>query len=543
MRNIGVLLRASCLMLASVVAFLPTISTAQTVDSAYENAQRVKALLLLEPEIRSLPDVEVRCQLRFNILEFIYSKEVRSEYGNAEAIMITFFDEMAANEKQLGNRHLFWRNKTAILLRKHDPETAKKIEAKYVPEVDTFGDEFESLRPNSNLAEVVERTIETLNKRQDLGSILNIYEGVRRFSPESGSRILDAALKVSEEQPIPKDAATLDRMVDQVLNPPAPTVSEEHLIKYYRILVAASRIELAKPTPDGSYVATMWPLRRALPKIKVVDQGLYSEAQSIVLKYRKSLPKGQLAREEADDRIEAADNKPERAIAEAESATSPEVKDYLWGRASQIAGIQKNYKQAVDLLMKAGPTVGVADQPAARDLRLSTLAYRAQNSGEYESARYAIGFIKDDTSRARSLLEYSFDFGRMNQIDRPKAVELAFEAIGQLERAGPTPDSICTVGNIRHIVLPVTVGDLTARTVRLVNMVSPGELSVKGSTDQKELVMRPLTRMIPCVSHLFRPILNLPPSDLDLVNQIKVKEWRLAARIEVEKARRFPLAQ
>jgi hypothetical protein len=45
------------------------------------------------------------------------------------------------------------------------------------------------------------------------------------------------------------------------------------------------------------------------------------------------------------------------------------------------------------------------------------------------------------------------------------------------------------------------------------------------------------------VSYLFRPILNLPPSDLDLVNQIKVKEWRLAARVEVEKARRYPPPQ
>lgn len=545
MRNIRVLLRGSCLTILSaiVVGLLPTVSSTQAVDSTYENVQRARSLLSLENEIKSLQDVEVRSQLRFNILEFIYSKEVRSEYVNAEAMLITLFEEMAANEKRLVYRNPFWRNKTALLLRKHDPETAKKIEAKYIPIVDTSAEDLDAIRPGINFNEVVERTIDGLNKRQDLGSVLNIYERVRRYSPESGSRILDAAFKVSEKKPVPRDASTLYIMIDQVLNQPAPAVSPEHLLKYYRILVTASGIELGKGTVDGAYVATMWPLRRALPKIKAVDLRLYSEAQSIVSKYRTLISKNQLAKEEAEDRIEAAADKLERAIVEAEGA-GPDLKDYLWGRASQIASIQKNYKQAVDLLMKAKPTVGTDDQPGTRDLQLSYLANRAQNLDGGESARYAIGFIQDDTLRARTLLDYAFDYGRMTYTDRPKAVEIAYDAIGQLERAGPTPDSICTVGNIRHIVPPITVGDLTARTVRLLNMVQPGDLSVKaGNIDQKTIAMRPLTRTLPCVSYLFRPILNMQPSDLDLVNQIKVKEWRLAARIEVEKARRFPLAQ
>jgi len=545
MQNIGVLLRGFWLTIlaAIVVGLMPIVSSAQAVDSTYENAQRAKALLSLENEIKSLPDVEVRSQLRFNILEFIYSSEVRSEYANAEAILITLFEEMAANEKLLVYRNPFWRNRTVLLLRKQDAETAKKIEAKYVPIVDTSTEDSDAIRPGVNFNEVVERTIEGLNKRQDLGSVINIYERVRRYSPESGSRILDAALNVSEEQPVPRNAATLDRMIDQVLNPPAPTVSPEHLLKYYRILVTASRVELGKGTADGAYVATMGSLRSALPKIKAVDLRLYSEAQSIVSKYRTLISKNQLAREEAEDRIEAATDKLERAIVEAEGA-GPDLKDYLWGRASQIASIQKNYKQAVDLLMKAKPTVGTNDQPGTRDLQLSYLANRAQNLDGGEAARYAIGFIQDDTLRARTLLEYAFEYGRMTYTERPKAVEMAYDAIGQLERAGPTPDSICTVGNIRHIVPPLAVGDLVARTVRLVNMVQPGDLSVKaGNIDQKTIAMRPLTRMLPCVSYLFRPILNMPPSDLDLVNQIKVKEWRLTARIEVEKARRFPLAQ
>src|SRR5437870_2209535 len=123
------------------VAFCVIASDAQAPRAAnvplldaksYETQQRARRLLQMEAEIKTLPDVEVRCQLRFNILEFVYSKDARSEYGNAEPILTAFFEDMAANEKQFASRAKYWRNDMALLLRKHAPETAERIEAKYV---------------------------------------------------------------------------------------------------------------------------------------------------------------------------------------------------------------------------------------------------------------------------------------------------------------------------------------------------------------------------------------------------------------------------
>ncbi len=233
-------------------------------------------------------------------------------------------------------------------------------------------------------------------------------------------------------------------LVDRVLNPPGPIVSQERMLRYYRILVRGAGIELSKPIPEGTSVATMWPLRRALPKIKVLDKRLYSDAQSIISKYRKSLSKNQITKEEADDRIDAAEDQLERAAAEAESASTPDLKDYLWNRASQIAQIKKNYRLATDLLMKARPTLGRTNQPKLRDQQLSTLAYWAQAYREFEPARYAVDQIKDDQIRAKSLLVYANEFGRWN-LNRPNAAQMADEAIGQIEKAGPTADVICSM--------------------------------------------------------------------------------------------------
>ncbi len=59
------------------VLLITVASSAQTpTNDAYDNQQRARRLLEMDAEIKSLPDVEIRCQLRFNILEFIYSKDV-----------------------------------------------------------------------------------------------------------------------------------------------------------------------------------------------------------------------------------------------------------------------------------------------------------------------------------------------------------------------------------------------------------------------------------------------------------------------------------
>ncbi len=110
---------------------------------------------------------------------------------------------MAANEKQQGSRTKYLGNAMALLLRKHDADTARKIEATYVPKVDTSGEEYQSLREGACIGEVVDRSIERLLSANDRGRFLNVYETVRGKNTELGNRMLDAALKNGENHPGP----------------------------------------------------------------------------------------------------------------------------------------------------------------------------------------------------------------------------------------------------------------------------------------------------------------------------------------------------
>ena len=67
-----------CLLISVVVTFALLTAGQPTAEKVllenariYENQQRARKLLALEPEIRSLPDAVIRIQLRHELLKFI----------------------------------------------------------------------------------------------------------------------------------------------------------------------------------------------------------------------------------------------------------------------------------------------------------------------------------------------------------------------------------------------------------------------------------------------------------------------------------------
>lgn len=526
-------------------------AVAQTpANQAYENEQRAVRLLQFDKEISSIPEPELRIPLRFNILEFIYTNEVRSQYAAVEPLMSAYFQDLKALEKTLVPGTSYQKNRISLLLRKHYPEMAKIVEAKYMIQVDTSGEDYEELRKEKDPNEIVDRAIERLKNSNSLASASNIYDSARRRSPELGARLLNAALESAEKNPTPDNASWLERLTTDVLNPPPPEVTPVQMLRYYKILVMAARSELSRAYPTDYFVRTSWPLRRALPNIEKVDPRLYSEGRVIVANYRKFLSKEQVTKEEADDRIEGAPDKLAQAIKEAETASTVELKDYYWSRAAQIASPTRegDHKPAVDLLMKATPTVGTSD-PKSRDQRLRILAYWAQVFRDYEGAKYAVDRIQDDQIRANALLAYANEFGRMNISERPKAAAIADDAIRQIEKTGPTDRSVCDIGNSRSLMTLLTpftnINDLTTRTVQIINEFPSNITKAEpGTTERSEFVTLSTRSMILCSGFIFHPVwTSSAVPNPELANEIKAKEWRLAAQIEAEKYRNYPLTQ
>lgn len=543
--------KIACLAI-SLAAVLSVVSRSQPpANDAFENQQRAIRILQFDKDIATLPDAEIRALLRVDILEFIYSKQVLSQYTAAESVMSAFFEDVAINEKSPNVKVGYLKSKLGLLLRKYYPEVSSRIEAKYAIKVDTMADDFDQVRRGGDLSAIVDRAIDKMRTDGTLRGIINIYESARRTKPEMGAVILKAALDVAEKNPSPDNAAWLDQMTLNVLNPPNPDIAKDQMVRYYKVLLTAARGELVRAQPKDYYIRTLWPLRRSLSGMEKADPRMAVEAIGIFKGYRKFLSKEQVLREEADDRIESADDKLARAITEAESASDGNLKDYLWYRAAIIASPRQksDRKQAVDLLMKAGPTLGTPGKPDLRDQTLRTIASRGGSYQDFEGARYALDRIENDNIRIEALLYYLDDYGRMNSKDRPKTAAQVDDAIKQLEeRSAVSRGMICPIGNLRALMTGLTgytsIRDLTARTVRIMNKIPLDGSDGKPGSPERTQFFYTSRDMIACAAYNFRPVWDgsqVPPAEL--AGQIKTKEWRIAAQIEAEKHRKYPIEQ
>jgi hypothetical protein len=67
-----------------------------------------------------------------------------------------------------------------------------------------------------------------------------------------------------------------------------------------------------------------------------------------------------------------------------------------------------------------------------------------------------------------------------------------------------------------------------------------GENLAAGTPERSEYVSRTVSRALPCIDYLFRPVTPTSPvPDLALAAQINLKEWRLMAQISAERYRRY----
>ena len=223
------------------------------------------------------------------------------------------------------------------------------------------------------------------------------------------------------------------------------------------------------------------------------------------------------------------------------------MRDYFWYRASQLAAIKKDFSRAIELLIKAGPEIPFSGRVMLRDDQFAAIASQAERAKQYDAANHAISLIKNDAVRARAMLLTGNEIARMNQAERDRQIVTIDNALSLLEMSIPEPDTICWAGNSRYLLTMsrpvVTLDDFTARMVRIINRISTaGSDAAAGTPKRDEYVTKILARGLNCVGYIFRPVTSATaPPNPDLIEQIKVKEWRLAAMIQAEISRKYSL--
>src|SRR5882757_9740265 len=131
-----------CLLIGVVILCLGLMSLSGQSDltkkqEIYQNQQRASNLAIFRSNIKLVDDAPERCQLRLQIIYFIFEKKVTNYYDAANSLALECLDETVDNKEQFSASKANWQKGEILsLLRKNSPALAAKVEKKYFADGD-----------------------------------------------------------------------------------------------------------------------------------------------------------------------------------------------------------------------------------------------------------------------------------------------------------------------------------------------------------------------------------------------------------------------
>lgn len=306
------------------------------------------------------------------------------------------------------------------------------------------------------------------------------------------------------------------------------SVAPEVLTRFIAVALRATRLsaeELANPEARSSVHqllnGLMGPSQRLAPE-------LYPEIASRLSSMNKATPNSAEARLAADERINKATDKLEQTISEANSAPTPQLKDYYFSRAAHLAKDQGQLSKAVDLILEITserePAKEKSEPLWLRDF-LSEIVSIALRKKSPQDATYAISKMTEplDNAKAFRLLGEYY----VSDKDMVKSKQAFAQSEKQLKAAANNNEKVKFSLLLSVSVLknePAEAYKVFSETVKTINNLPSPE---KG---QEKMYF---VSLMPLAEELFRSFrllaISEPQTATNLSAEIKLSELRLAA--------------
>ena len=511
-------------------------------ENDYQNLQRARHLVLMKNDIKGLEDVAMRCFARLEVIRFIYENDVRGEFDSAEAMAIEYLDDVFNNPDEIPRADAEGRgNGLLMVLRQKSPDLVKRLEKKYMLHADTSFADLMELEKSDNSKEIADRTVAKILRGEVSDYILSIHDRIRPVDPKSADRILAALLGYWERIPdISKFGPFIDFIGGNYTRESAPV---ELKIRYCRFAVNLGRGQKGETDSGPTAKFILRTLKGVLPVIKETIPDLFNEAQSIYIVLDTRLNKDKREQEEAYARIEAAEDKLEQVIAEAEAANDPKLKDWFWGWAARLAIEKKKLKLAVDLIMKADVHQGGVHNGRDQFLFVDALPAILKEK-DFDLADYTIKQIGEDSRRGAAMVKTATAL--VEAKDNTRAFELIMAAMKLFENTELDMDKVYYAFQALPAALKIersTGFDLAGRTLKLINKLStPNAGDRIGTPARSKYIDHTLMPVAGLLQDAFQ---KLAKTDVNLaaglVSDIQSKNWRLVAEIVVETERKYPM--
>jgi len=535
---------ANAAFVISIIFLLTPVTLAQpNAAKDYENLQQALRLLPILEEVNKLEDAAMRTFLRYTILEFVYSQNIAGVFETADSEVLRFYDELSKSRKLFSPYRVDqWQNVLLTGLRKYRPHLAKQIEAVYLANEDTSLADHMELLSNGKVSEIVDRTIERIRRGGSVGSVAALEQTVRKKDPTSADRILAAIIE--RDEGVSRDSIPLSYRIsfENLMRPPG---SPELRLRYIRFVVKLARIKIAdeKNKPAATVAITI--LKSNLDRIKELSPDLYPEAQALLATVRTRMTPAEIEWDNASRRINESDDKPGRAVIEAEATDDLQRKDSFLFWAMRLAVEAKQFRRAVDIAMKARP--GPEANPTTRDMNIwFTVMRGAVRAKDLESADYAVSHIESDVVRAAALSEFAREFvGTGRHVEAIERIRGALKLLENNELDRRHASYAFNPVYPAFLIGTNDGSDTLRRAIAIANRLPAQKPDERvGTEGYMRYADSVLIATASAVSSSFNWLSSRDSGMAEFrAQEIAYRPWKLMAHISIERNRRHPLPQ
>jgi hypothetical protein len=531
------------LLILSLLIFTNTGVNSQTNNKKeiYQNQQRALALSFLNNDIKNAEDAPMRCFLRFQIVSFIFERKVIKYFDTANLFTVDCLDDIEKNPEQFNeSQKSYWKSRFISLLRINSPETAKKIEKKYLPSnFESDWMDFLELDVSKDQNAIVNRILAKLSKGEMPTEVSSFIERLREKNPQAVAKILDALLNFYEiPANLDESGGDLNFLVYDFLN---EKTSPEIRKRFLYFAVNLGQRTLIEPENRSLFYLSRDILKQALPAINLETPTLFQQASTIYATLNSKSSKEDREKEAVYKRIDDSEDKLAQTIAEAEATENKALKGDLWMSAGRLALEQKKFQVAVDSILKIESDDEVFKTWRTQFL-IDDVLDSASKENDFEAANYAIKQVADLNERGRGILKMSARFVELK--DKPQAFEKLDEALKVIEKSEDSSTKVRILFSAVPIAVKIDKAkafDIASSAIKVVNHLPTPDIDSKIGTDSRkkyvsEVLMTTSFNIVSAFKILSKEDVSFA---FPITQEIQQKQWKLAAQIIAETEKNY----
>lgn len=447
----------------------------------------------LPAQIKKIDDATVRVLLRLQLATFHWSELSEHSRDKARELTLSGLQDLEKHEGDLAPQYAeLFRRDLLALLEVHAPELAARYGA--------GGDTTEKVTPG-NAYEVAYSmlgtkgqaalAVQTLSRALSGGEALTMtisyfLSELQRQDPSLVPQVLSDILSQEERKP----GTVSVEMLFWLLDPYVWRNNRDDIKRRFLLVAIAATADSYQWSDLGQLTTAFNLLRVTVPLTQTLIPGIYPQAAAQLATVRARLPNDTIERSAIAERLRQSEDTLSQMITEANSASSPSLKNDLLIQAAQLAFTKGKLQLSFDLAMSASSD---ENSKTWQQQFLSELVRRAVETKDAKLGLAIASKIEIPLSRAEAMQRLALLF--FNLKDLWKARELLVESLKLIRASDNTPEkAIAFLKSLRVVarVDQAMVPDVAEDSIKALNGLQFETAPKKAQTERTRTALMPV---------------------------------------------------